>query len=299
MTTIGFVGLGHMGNPMVKNLLQAGHTLKVYDLSSKAIEPLVAAGAIAAESPADVAKDADVVFTMLQNGEQVMTTCLGEKGILQAMRADALYIDSSSIAITATRSLHEQAEKMELAMVDAPVSGGVKGAENASLTIMVGGEKAHFQRATSILQHLGKAVIYAGPAGSGQVAKICNNMILGISMIAVSEAFILGEQLGLDPKKLHEIVSHSSGQCWSLTNYCPVPNVMENVPANNHYQPGFTSAMMLKDLKLSQDAAKVAKVDVKIGELATKLYQQFVDSNHAETDFSGIITMIAQKKDIK
>lgn len=297
MTQIGFIGLGHMGNPMVKNLLKANFQVKVFDVQSKAIDDLVKEGATGKNSVAEVVKDADVVFTMLQTGEQVNEVCLKEKGIFSLLDKNSLYIDSSSIAIGVTRELHQQAIKKGLAMIDAPVSGGVKGAEAASLTIMVGGKKVHYERAKTILQHLGKLVIHAGSEGSGQAAKICNNLILGISMIAVSEAFILGEKLALDPKKLFDIVSHSSGQCWSLTNYCPMPNILDNVPSNNNYEPGFTAAMMLKDLNLSQDAAQLTHTMTKLGKSATELYQQFVESNHGNKDFSGIITMIREQKE--
>jgi len=258
MQCIAFIGLGHMGHPMVINLLKAGYPVKVYDIAPEAIQSLVKEGAVAADSIKDVVKDADVVITMLQTGEQVLATCLDDNGVFAHSNKNALYIDSSSIAINATRELHEAAQKINLAMVEAPVSGGVKGAEAAALTIMVGGTEQNYQRAKTILENLGKLVIHAGAAGCGQVAKICNNMILGVSMIASCEAFKLGEKLGLDPKKFFDIVSNASGQCWSITSYCPVPDILDNVPSNSNYQPGFTSAMMLKDLNLSQDAALVA-----------------------------------------
>lgn len=292
MAKIGFIGLGHMGKPMTMNLLQADHNVRVFDINSQAMQELVSHGAVETKSAIEAATNVDVVFTMLQNGDQVLKTCLGDNGIFQAMSKDAIYIDSSSIAISATRQLHAKAKQMGLTMFDAPVSGGVKGAVAASLTIMVGGQREKFAKAKHFLAHLGKKVIYAGPPGSGQVAKICNNMILGISMIAVSEAFILGEKLGLEPKKFYEIVSQASGQCWSLTSYCPMPNIIENVPANNDYQPGFTAAMMLKDLKLAQDAASIAQITTKLGSLASEIYQVYVDASCSERDFSGIIQMI-------
>lgn len=292
MANIGFIGLGHMGYPMVKNLLHVGHQVKVYDIIPEAVQRLVKEGAQSSRSPADIATDVDVIFTMLQTGEQVKENCLGEDGIFAHAKSDVLYIDSSSIAINDTRALHQKAKEMGLAMIDAPVSGGVKGAEAATLTIMVGGDERHYLHAKEYLQHLGKLVIHAGPAGSGQAAKICNNMILGVSMIAVCEGFILGEKLGLEPKKFFEIASHASSQCWSMTSYCPVPGIMDNVPSNNNYQPGFTAAMMLKDLKLSQNAAQVAHAHTELGALATKIYTEFVENNHAEMDFSGIINMI-------
>ena len=291
---IGFIGLGHMGLPMVKNLLLAGFSVKVFDLRDDAIDACVAKGAIAANSVADAVSDVDAVFTMLQSGEQVQQCCFGDSGIFANIKKDALYIDSSSIAIKASRECHQKAEQLNIAMIDAPVSGGVKGAEAAALTIMVGGSKDNFNRAEEILQHLGKNIIHAGKAGSGQAAKICNNMILGVSMIAVSEAFNLAEQLELDPKKLFAISSQASGQCWAMTSYCPYPDIIENVPANNNYQPGFTAAMMLKDLKLSQDAAQYSNTKTPLGKSATELYQKFVDSDQSELDFSAIILGLKQ-----
>ncbi len=297
MANIGFIGLGHMGHPMVLNLLKHQHQVKVYDVVAKTIQSLVREGAIAAQSPVEAAQNVDIVITMLQTGEQVSDVCLGNNGIFAHIKPDALYIDSSSIAINTTLNLHAKAKEMGLAMVDAPVSGGVKGAEVASLTIMVGGEEDNFLRAKPILKLLGKCVIHAGLGGKGQVAKICNNMILGVSMIAVSEAFSLGEKLGLDPRKLFEISSNASGQCWSMTSYCPVPGIIDNVPSNNDYQPGFTSAMMLKDLRLSQDAAQFAKMPTKMGALATEIYDSFVNSSYADLDFSGIIKLFSKDTD--
>ncbi len=292
MSRIGFIGLGHMGHPMVNNLLKAGHQLNIFDINSQAMQLLQHEQVTLATSAGDAAKNTDVVITMLQTGEQVQASCLGDSGIFNCMPKDALFIDCSSIAINTTRSLHAAAAQQQLAMVEAPVSGGVKGAEAAALTIMVGGTEHHFQQAKPILSQLGQKVIHAGPAGCGQVAKICNNMILGISMIAASEAFKLGEQLGLEPQKFFEIVSHASGQCWSITSYCPVPDILENVPPSHDYQPGFAAAMMLKDLNLSQDAAKVANVNTQLGALATKIYQQFVEGEQRELDFSAIIKML-------
>lgn len=286
---IAFIGLGKMGTPMVKNLLLHGHRIKVFDVVKEAIDHCAQIGAIGASSVAEAVVDAEIIFTMLQTGEQVSDVCLGKSGIFANMQKNALYIDSSSIDIETSRKLHSQAKQQGIAMLDAPVSGGVKGAEAASLTIMVGGEEQDFKRAQPFLELLGKLVIHTGPAGNGQAAKICNNMILGISMIAVSEAFCLAEKLGLDAKKLFEVSSHASGQCWSMTSYCPVPGILENVPANNDYRPGFTAAMMLKDLNLSQNAAKTAHVHTELGAKATDIYQQFVNSDHGQLDFSAII----------
>ena len=292
MQTIGFIGLGHMGNPMVKNFLKKNVCVRVYDIAHEAVKALVNDGAIAATSPADAAKDADVVFTMLQTGEQVKQACINERGIFSSINKNALYIDSSSIDIGTSKTIHQEALSRGIAMLDAPVSGGVAAATAGSLTMMVGGDENHFQKAVPFLQAIGKKIIYAGKSGSGAAAKICNNMILGVSMIAVCEAFALANKLELDPKKFFEIANNASGQCWSLSHYCPWPNIIENVPANNDYQPGFTASMMLKDLNLSQNAAELVHADTHLGKAARDLYQQFVEAGDANTDFSGIIQML-------
>ena len=293
---IGFVGLGHMGHPMANNLLKAGFKLTVYDVVPQAMQTLVAQGAQAASSLAELAKNSDVIITMLQSGQQVSDVCLAKDGLFQAAKKNILYIDSSSIEITTTRELHKQAEKLGIAMIDAPVSGGVAGAEAATLTLMVGGSEENFSRAKPILEKLGKKIVHAGDAGSGQAAKICNNLILGISMIAVSEGFALGEKLGLDPKKFFEISSNASGQCWSMTSYCPVPGLVEKAPSNNQYKPGFMAKMMLKDLHLGQRAAESVGAAIPLGDEAAELYSLFVNQGHGEMDFSGIINFIASKK---
>lgn len=294
MRKIGFIGLGHMGRPMVKHLLAAGFEVQVFDVVPVAVQACIEMGAKAVDKPGDVARGAEVVFTMLQTGAQVTSVCQGIDGVFAQLNNEALYIDTSSIDIATSRSLHTECQQRGIAMLDAPVSGGVAGAENASLTIMVGGEAAHFESATRYLETLGKRIVHTGPAGTGQAAKICNNMILGISMIAVSEAFVLAEQLGLSPEKLFDVVSNASGQCWSLTSYCPAPGLVPTSPANNHYQPGFTAQMMLKDLQLSQDAARHSNITTPLGAAATELYTQFNNSGNAQIDFSGIIKMLRE-----
>lgn len=291
MKTIAFIGLGHMGNPMVKNLIKNNYTVKVFDLSKQAIESLSQEGAIAATSIIDVTKEADVVITMLQTGEQVKKVCL-TNGIFTHLKKDALYMDCSSIDVASSKDLHAAAKKQNIAMVDAPVSGGVLAAQKATLTFMVGGEESAFAKAKTILSAMGKKIIHAGQGGSGAAAKICNNMLLGISMIGVCESFVLANKLGLAPEKLFEIASNASGQCWSLTNYCPWPNILPDVPSSHDYQPGFAAKMMLKDLNLSQEAADMVDLTTPLGKLATTLYQRFVDTGHAEEDFSSIIHLI-------
>jgi 3-hydroxyisobutyrate dehydrogenase len=292
MKKIGFIGLGHMGFPMMSNLIKAGFSVKAFDLNPDALKSAEKMGAILTQSIQEVSTDVDAVLMSLQTGEQVSDCCLKKNGIFESINPGAIIIDMSSIDIGVSRNLHEKALEMGLAMVDAPVSGGVKGAEAATLTIMVGSSKINFDRAEKYLEKLAKLVIHAGEPGSGQAAKICNNMILGISMIAVSEAFLLAEKLGLAPEKLFEISSHASGQCWSMTSYCPYPGIMENVPSNNNYKPGFSANMMLKDLKLSQRAAEFVHAKTPLGSSATDLYEDFVSKHPEEIDFSGIITYL-------
>ncbi|MDX1900561.1 MAG: 3-hydroxyisobutyrate dehydrogenase [Gammaproteobacteria bacterium] len=292
---IGFIGLGHMGFPMAKNLMTAGHRVSVFDISEKAIQSAVVLGATSADSIKILAQQSDAIITMLQTGQQVRDVCLGENGIFENARDLLLYMDCSSIEITTTRELHTLASQKKIGMLDAPVSGGVTGAELGTLTIMVGGEVKHFQRAEPILKLLGKKIIHAGQAGNGQAAKICNNLILGISMIAVSEGFSLAEKLGLEAKIFFDISSNASGQCWSMTNYCPVPNVIERAPSNQNYAPGFAAKMMLKDLRLAQHAAESVGGNIPLGAEATELYSLFVNQGFAEKDFSAIIKMINGK----
>jgi 3-hydroxyisobutyrate dehydrogenase len=286
MATIGFVGLGNMGLPMAQNLVKSGHAVAGFDLSEYAAERLAVGGGRRANSVLEACTNAEIVITMLPAGEQVRDVYLGPQGVLAAAAAQTLLIDSSTIDVDTAREVASEAEARGLAMVDAPVSGGVSGAQSASLTFMVGGRVEAFERARPVLEKMGKTIVHAGGAGNGQAAKICNNMILGISMIAVSEAFLLAEKLGLDAQKLFEISSKSSGQCWSLTSYCPVPGPVPTSPANRDYKAGFTAAMMLKDLHLAQTAARAA---TPLGAGAAAVYERFVDSGGSNVDFSGII----------
>jgi 3-hydroxyisobutyrate dehydrogenase len=289
MATIGFVGLGNMGLPMAQNLVKSGHAVAGFDLSEYAAERLSVGGGRRANSVLEACTNAEIVITMLPAGEQVRDVYLGPQGVLAAAAAQTLLIDSSTIDVDTAREVASEAEARGLAMVDAPVSGGVSGAQSASLTFMVGGRVEAFERARPVLEKMGKTIVHAGGAGNGQAAKICNNMILGISMIAVSEAFLLAEKLGLDAQKLFEISSKSSGQCWSLTSYCPVPGPVPTSPANRDYKAGFTAAMMLKDLRLAQTAARAARAATPLGAGAAAVYERFVDSGGGNVDFSGII----------
>src|SRR5471032_1167875 len=276
MSRIGFIGLGNMGLPMAQNLIKAGHQVEGVDLNPASLEKLKAAGGVSVETHKIAAARADVVITMLPAGKQVREVYLGAGGIVENANAGTLLIDCSTIDVDTARAVAAAAEKKELLMLDAPVSGGVGGATNATLTFMVGGSAQAFTRAESVLQKMGKTIVHAGGAGTGQAAKICNNMILGISMIAVSEAFVLAEKLGLDHQKLFDISSKSSGQCWSMTSYCPVPGPVPASPANRDYQAGFTAAMMLKDLKLAQEAAKSAGANTPLGAEAAGIYDRYV-----------------------
>lgn len=293
MMQIGFIGLGHMGNPMVKRLLAAGFEVRIYDVNPSATQLLVLNGAKVASSLMDIAMHSDIIITMLQTGQQVRDVCLDENGLFKHAKKNLLYIDSSSIEIKITQELHDIAKQQGIAMIDAPVSGGVSGAQAGTLTFMVGGSEKSFIQAYPLLEKMGKKIVHAGEAGSGQAAKICNNLILGISMIAVSEGFALGKKLGLDPKKFFEISSHASGQCWSMTSYCPVPGLVEASPANHHYQPGFTTKMMLKDLHLAQQAAQQVGAVIPLGAEAAELYSLFLTQGNGEIDFSAIILMLS------
>ena len=295
MSSIGFVGIGHMGYPMACNLIRAGHRLTVFDINQKALNSIQAEGARAARNVSELAEGQDIVITMVQSSEQVRQVCLGEQGLFAHAKPGTLFIDSSSIDVESSRDLNRRAYGAGMEMIDAPVSGGVVGARSASLTFMIGGTESAYRKALPIVETMGKNCIHAGAAGNGQVAKICNNMLLGISMIGVSEAFSLGEKLGLSARKFFEISSKASGQCWSMTSYCPVPDLVESAPSNHDYKAGFTAEMMLKDLNLSQDAANKAQANTPLGQHATRLYQHYVETGQGHRDFSGIIEMISDR----
>jgi 3-hydroxyisobutyrate dehydrogenase len=293
MAVIGFIGLGNMGLPMARNLMRAGHRLQAFDVAAASLEAAVAAGAAPANSAPEAAAGAELVITMLPEGRHVRAVYLGPDGVIAASDPRALLIDCSTIDGATARAVDEAARERGLEVVDAPVSGGVAGAENATLTFMVGGSEAGVARARPVLARIGKVVVHAGPSGNGQAAKICNNMMLGISMIGVCEAFVLAERLGLAADKLFEVSSQSSGQCWSLTNYCPVPGLVPSSPANRGYQPGFTAAMMAKDLRLAQAAAQAVDAPTPLGAEARQLYALFTNGGHGALDFSAINKMLA------
>jgi 3-hydroxyisobutyrate dehydrogenase len=292
MARIGFIGLGNMGLPMALNLLKAGHQVEGFDVNGTAVEKLVAAGGASAATVKIAASRADVVITMLPSGNEVREVYLGGVGVIPNANPGTLLIDSSTIDVESARVVALAADAKGLSMLDAPVSGGVGGAQAATLTFMIGGSEAAFVRGKPILEAMGKTIVHAGGAGNGQAAKICNNMILGISMIAVSEGFVLAEKLGLDAQKLFDIASKSSGQCWSMTNYCPVPGLVPTSPANRDYQAGFTAAMMLKDLRLAQDAARSSGATTPLGAEAAALFGLYAAHGNAARDFSGIIRFL-------
>lgn len=292
MATIGFIGVGNMGAPMARNLINAGHALKVFDLDEEKVNFVTQAGGQAVRSVAEAAAGVEVVITMLPAGQHVRGVYGDDDGVLGAAETGTLLVDCSTIDVDSARAVHTQAADNGFEMLDAPVSGGVAGAEAATLTFMCGGSEAAFQRARPYLEKMGRNVVHAGPAGNGQVAKICNNMILGATMIVTGEAFVMAERLGLEAQKLFDIVSTSSGQSWAMTTYCPVPGPVPTSPANRDYQPGFTVAMMAKDLRLAQEAAQGAQAATPIGAAAAAVYALFENAGNGGLDFSGVIRMI-------
>jgi 3-hydroxyisobutyrate dehydrogenase len=286
MASIAFIGLGNMGGPMAANLVKAGHKVVAFDLVEASRKQAKTDGATIAESAAASVKGADVVITMLPAGKHVISVWTD---VIPSMTKGALIIDCSTIDVESAKQVHALAAKHGIASVDAPVSGGTGGAKGATLTFMCGGEEKAFAAAKPVLEKMGKKIVHCGGAGAGQAAKICNNMILGISMIAVSEAFTLAEKLGLSHQALFDVASTSSGQCWSLTSYCPVPGPVPTSPANNEYRPGFASVLMVKDLTLAQDAAKATGAATPLGKHAQEIYKAFDAAGHGGVDFSGII----------
>jgi 3-hydroxyisobutyrate dehydrogenase len=286
MASIAFIGLGNMGGPMAANLVKAGHKVVAFDLVAASRDQAKADGAAIAESSVASVKGADVVITMLPAGKHVMSVW---NEVVPAMAKGALIIDCSTIDVESAKAAHALAAKHGIGSIDAPVSGGTVGAKGATLTFMCGGDAKAFAAAKPVLENIGKKIVHCGDAGAGQAAKICNNMILAISMIGVSEAFALAEKLGLSHQAMFDVASTSSGQCWSLTTYCPVPGPVPTSPANNDYKPGFASALMVKDLTLAQDAAKASGAATPLGKHAQEIYKAFDAEGNGGVDFSGII----------
>ncbi|MEM8985548.1 MAG: 3-hydroxyisobutyrate dehydrogenase [Pseudomonadota bacterium] len=292
MTTIAFIGLGNMGGPMAANLAKANFNVLATDLSTDAVERAVEAGCVAAPDMASAVKDADVVITMLPAGPQVRAVYTSDNGVIAHAKPGALLIDSSTIDVDSARTVIAAAKEADFDMIDAPVSGGVGAAAAGTLTFMVGGAASAFDRALPVLEHMGKNIFHAGAPGNGQAAKIANNMLLGITMIATCEAFHLAERLGLDAETFFKISSTSSGQSWSMTSYCPAPGPVPNAPSNRDYQPGFSTAMMLKDMRLAQSAAQGAKAATPLGAQSEALYALMEAAGKDDLDFSGVMKLI-------
>lgn len=288
MAAIGFIGLGNMGGPMAANLVRAGHAVRGFDLAAPACTRLQAAGGTTAASAAEAVRGAEFVITMLPAGEHVRTVLTGADGILPALDHATLLIDSSTIDVATARAMHASAAARGVAMLDAPVSGGTSGAAAATLTFMVGGDARAFDRARPVLEAMGRSIVRAGDAGAGQAAKLCNNLILGISMVAVAEGFALARHLALSAQSLFDIASKSSGQCWSLTSYCPVPGPVPAAPSNRDYEPGFATALMLKDISLAVAAADAAGAPVRLGREAQAIYRALAEAGLGGKDFSVV-----------
>lgn len=292
MASIGFIGLGHMGAPMALNLLKNDHELYVFDLVTEAVQSLIQEGAHGASNAIEASEDRDFVITMLPESHHVQSIYLGDEGLIHQLKKPTFLIDCSTIDVTVARELHKISTAAGHRMLDAPVSGGVTGAEKATLTFIVGGEFVDFEMAKPLFDIMGKNIFHAGPAGNGQAIKICNNLMLAVHMIVTSEAFVLAEKLGVDKHKFFEVASTSSGQSWSLTNYCPSPSLVPTSPANRDYEAGFTAAMMLKDLTLAYQAAQDLNAELPLGFEARNLYSDFCKKGGRLKDFSGIITYI-------
>src|SRR5215470_11546411 len=282
MATIAFIGLGNMGGPMTANLVKGGHKVVAFDLVAASRDQAKADGAAIAESSVAAVKGAEIVITMLPAGKHVLSVW---NEIVPVMTKGALIVDCSTIDVESAKQSHALAAKHGALSVDAPVSGGTGGARGATLTFMCGGEDKAFAAAKPVLENMGKKIVHCGGAGAGQSAKICNNMILGISMIAVGEAFVLAEKLGLTHQALFDVASTSSGQCWSLTSYCPVPGPVPTSPANNDYRPGFASTLMVKDLRLAREAAQAVHAQTALGAHAADIYERFAAAGQSGADF--------------
>jgi 3-hydroxyisobutyrate dehydrogenase len=303
MATVGFIGLGNMGAPMAANLVKAGHSVTGYDLNPAALEALAKAGGKVAKTAADAVAGASVVITMLPAGEHVREVYLNQGGLIDVVKGTdvvkatgPLLIDCSTIDVDSARTVTASAETAGLAMLDAPVSGGTAGAQNGTLTFMVGGTDEAFTRGKSVLEAMGKNIFHAGGPGAGQAVKICNNMMLAINMVGVSEGFLLARKLGLDWDKLHQICATATANSWALSNYCPAPGPVPAAPSNRDYAPGFAAALMVKDVKLSQAAAEAAGSPTPLAAMALGFYQQVVDAGDGGKDFSVVFRWLEQQK---
>ena len=297
MTKIAFIGLGNMGSGMCANLCKAGHEVRAFDLNAEAVKAAEGHGAVAAATIADAVKDSEIVVTMLPAGKHVLSVYFGDDGVAAHAAKGALFLDCSTIAVEDAREAASKADAAGFLMADAPVSGGTAAADAGTLTFMVGGPDEAYAKAKPILDVMGKNIFHAGGSGNGQAAKIANNMLLGISMIGTCEAFNLAEKLGLDAQTFFDISSTASGQCWSMTSYCPAPGPVPTAPSNRDYQPGFAVTMMLKDLHLAAASARAAGAEVTLGEMAEKIYQDLDTRGHGGLDFSGVMKDLQQRLD--
>ena len=301
---IAFIGLGNMGIGMANNLVKSNQVVNVYDINKNILESIKNKGFIIHNSIESAVKDVNVVITMLPEGQHVREVYISHDGIINNVKNNTILIDCSTIDIETSIKIGKKAKDEKIKMIDAPVSGGVMGAKNATLNIMVGGSKEDFELALPILKIMGKNIFHAGEMGCGNGAKICNNMSLGITMIAASESLMLAKRLNIDVKKVHEIMKSASGNSWPISVYPPVPGLIEGTPSNNNYKPGFSTAMMTKDLKLANQISKSVKANTPLGEKALKIYTEFCENGYSETDFSAISKLIGEdiwdyKLDIK
>lgn len=294
-STVAFIGLGNMGGPMAANLVKAGICVKGFDVVPAAMETARSNGVDIMEDPLEAVQQADVVLTMLPTGQHVISAYQDSPGLLAAATPDTIFLDCSTINISQAQEAAELAHQAGFRAADAPVSGGVVGAEAGTLAFMVGADDEVYREILPLLEIMGARTVHCGGNGLGQAAKICNNMILGITQIAVGEAFVLGENLGLTHQALYDVVSKASGQCWSLTTNCPVPGPVQTSPANRDYAPGFAGALMAKDLKLASNALDEQGIDAQLGRLATAIYAEFAEGQGARQDFSAIINTIREK----
>jgi len=294
MARIAFIGLGNMGGPMSINLVKAGHQVRGYDIVAEKTARAAAGGVEAATSNPDAAKDADFVFTMLPTGKEVREVLVDIDKVMDVVGPGTIIVDSSTTDLGATDYIHNEAAKRGLTLIDSPVSGGMAGAEAGTLTFMAGGDAAAIDRAEPVFLAMGKQMVRAGGPSAGQAVKVCNNMLLGISMVGTCEAIALGEAAGVDHQVLFDVISTSTGSCWSMNVNCPMPDMVDTAPANREYTPGFTAKLMLKDLTLSQAAAAKTGAMTPLGEHARALYEAFCDERDGEVDFSAMIQMVRE-----
>ena len=294
MARIAFVGLGNMGGPMSINLVKAGHEVYGHDIVPEKVDGAMAGGVIAAGSNSAAAKDADMVITMLPTGKEVREVLVDDDAVMDAVGSHTIIVDSSTTDLVTTEYIHEQAAARNIALIDSPVSGGMAGAEAATLTFMAGGDVGAIDKAEPVFLAMGKKLVRAGGPSAGQAVKVCNNMLLGISMVGTCEAIALGEKAGVDHQVLFDVISTSTGNCWSMNVNCPIPDMVDTAPANRSYTPGFTATLMLKDLTLSQDAAAKTGAVTQLGEHARKLYAEFCRDRDGEVDFSAMLQMVRE-----